>query len=190
MRRLHLAPPNFIYTVKVNQRITYEQRLARSRKSVASFYEVTETLGDKLGCYLFQFPPSFHYSSTHLKRIVAQLDPARRNVVEFRHRSWWRPSVYDALAENKITFCAVSAPRLPDSFPAHQPLLYVRLSGVKRWYRHDYSREELMQWSERILSSGAEEVWVYFNNDRDGFAIKNALVLRRMLRTAQQTRSS
>ena len=90
--------------------------------------------------------------------------------------------VYRALAKRDITFCAVSAPRLPDKFPAGQRRLYVRFSGVTRWYRHDYSAEELATWAERITASGAEEVWVYFNNDRDGHAVKNALMLRRMLR--------
>ncbi|MEO5957721.1 MAG: DUF72 domain-containing protein, partial [Opitutaceae bacterium] len=136
----------------------------------------------KMGCFLFQFPPSYRYSASRLKSIVGQLDPARRNVVEFRHRSWWRDSVYRAFIEHGIAFCAVSAPRLPEVVPPKQRLLYVRLSGKTRWYRHDYSAEELQHWLERIRGSGAEEAWVYFNNDREGFAIKNALMLRRMLR--------
>lgn len=67
-------------------------------------------------------------------------------------------------------------------FPPGQPRLYVRLSGRTRWYRHDYTAAELAAWHERIRASGASEAWVYFNNDREGFAIKNALVLRRMVR--------
>lgn len=143
-----------------------------------------------MGCFLFQFPPSFHYSAARLKRIVAQLDPAHRNVVEFRHRSWWRDPVYRALLDRGIAFCAVSAPRLPESFPAHQPLLYVRFSGRTQWYRHDYSREELTAWAERIRASDAKEAWIYFNNDRQGHAIKNALMLRRMLRSSPSASAS
>ena len=177
------APPRFIYTVKVNQLITHERRMVRTKQLVQEYYQIAEVLGEKMGCFLFQFPPSYRYTPARLKSIVAQLDPARRNVVEFRHRSWWRDAVYRALARAGITFCAVSAPRLPESFPASQRLLYVRFSGRTRWYRHDYSREELTTWAERIRASGAEEVWIYFNNDREGHAIKNALTLRRMLRT-------
>jgi uncharacterized protein YecE (DUF72 family) len=135
-----------------------------------------------MGCFLFQFPPSYHYTAARLKSIVTQLDPAHRNAVEFRHRSWWRDSVYRTLTRHRIAFCAVSAPRLPETIPPDQPLLYVRFSGRKQWYRHDYSREELANWAARILTSGADEVWIYFNNDREGHAIKNALALRRMLR--------
>ncbi len=177
------APPHFVYSVKVNQQITHERRMVRTQSLVRSYYAIADALQEKMGCFLFQFPPSHRYTASRLKSIVRQLDPARRNVVEFRHRSWWRESVYRTLADAGISFCAVSAPRLPDLVPPHQRVLYVRLSGVTRWYRHDYSAAELQQWLARIRDSGAEEAWVYFNNDREGFAIKNALALRRMLRS-------
>jgi uncharacterized protein YecE (DUF72 family) len=71
---------------------------------------------------------------------------------------------------------------MPEAFPQGQPVLYVRFSGRTRWYRHDYTTEELTTWAMRIRASGAKEVWIYFNNDREGHAVKNALQLRRMLR--------
>lgn len=175
------APPGFIYTVKVNQLITHERRMVRTRKHVQAFYEIAATLGDKMGCFLFQFPPSYRYTAARLKSIVTQLDPVQRNAVEFRHRSWWREPVYRALAGAGISFCAVSAPRLPETLPPNQRVIYVRFSGRTQWYRHDYSHAELADWAKRIRNSGAEEAWIYFNNDQQGHAIKNALVLRRML---------
>ena len=54
--------------------------------------------------------------------------------------------------------------------------------GTKRWYRHDYSDEELAVWAGRIRAAGATRVWAYFNNDREGYAIKNARTLARMLK--------
>lgn len=177
------APKGFVYSVKVNQEITHVRRMVRTKSLVNSFYEIARVLDEKMGCFLFQFPPSYKYTPSRLKSLVAQLDPAFRNVVEFRHKSWWRSSVYRAFAQRKLIFCAVSAPRLPEDFPSGQKILYLRLSGKTRWYQHDYSLEELTTWAHRIASSGADEAWIYFNNDRNGFAIKNALALRRLLRT-------
>lgn len=177
------APPGFIYTVKANRKITHEKRMVGTKRLVARYYEIAAILGEKMGCFLWQFPPSFKYTAANLKAIVTQLDPAHRNAVEFRHKSWWQATVYRALAKRKIAFCAVSAPRMPDTVAPGQPVLYVRFSGVTRWYRHDYSPEELRAWADRIRASGAREAWIYFNNDRNAHAIKNALVLRRMLRT-------
>ena len=59
--------------------------------------------------------------------------------------------------------------------------VYIRLHGPKRWYRHDYSKAELAVWAERIRASGAKRAWVYFNNDNDAHAPRNALTLRRLL---------
>jgi uncharacterized protein YecE (DUF72 family) len=176
------APAAFRYTVKVNREITHERRLVRTKRLVGSFYEIGDILGSHMGCFLFQFPPGYRYTAARLKSLVAQLDPARRNAVEFRHKSWWRSSVYRAFARRKLSFCAVSAPRLPEELPPKADVLYVRFHGRSRWYRHDYSREELTTWARKIAVSGAKEAWIYFNNDREGFAIKNAVELRDLLR--------
>ena len=60
--------------------------------------------------------------------------------------------------------------------------MYIRFHGTKRWYRHDYTPEELAVWAARIRASGAKRVWAYFNNDREGYAIKNAKELIRQLK--------
>ena len=57
----------------------------------------------------------------------------------------------------------------------------MRFHGTSRWYRHDYTREELAIWTDRIAASRAKRVWAYFNNDREGYAIKNARELLRQL---------
>jgi uncharacterized protein YecE (DUF72 family) len=75
---------------------------------------ISDTLSDRMGCFLFQLPPSYRYTKTRLNDIVSQLDPARRNVVEFRHASWWNEEVYSAFRKAGIIFCSCSGPRLPD----------------------------------------------------------------------------
>jgi uncharacterized protein YecE (DUF72 family) len=40
----------------------------------------------------------------------------------------------------------------------------------------------LDDWAGKIESSGASEAWIYFDNDREGFAIKNAQALKQQLR--------
>ena len=104
---------------------------------------IADVLGDRMGCFLFQLPPSYRYTKTRLKEIVSQLDPARRNVVEFRHASWWNEEVYSAFRNAGIIFCSCSGSRLPDELIRTADEVYVRLHGLRRWYRHDYSKEEL-----------------------------------------------
>ena len=82
--------------------------------------------------------------------------------------------------------CSCSGPRLPDELVKTAEDIYIRFHGLKNWYRHDYSTAELAVWAKRIEESGAKTVWAYFNNDRDGYAIKNARALMRLLERGRQ----
>ena len=178
------APRKFLYSIKVNRYITHDFRMEGTAMLVEQFYlDVAVPLGERMACFLFQFPPSFRYTKKRLDAICKQLDPRYRNVVEFRHKSWWNAAVYRALRRRKIIFCCVSAPRLPEDLVRTADDVYVRLHGTSRWYRHDYGDEELAAWAVKIRTSGAKRVWVYFDNDRDAHAINNARTLRRMLKS-------
>jgi uncharacterized protein YecE (DUF72 family) len=171
----------FIYAIKVNELITHTKRFVGTAGLVKDFGLIADLLGPYFGCFLFQLPPSFHYTPAGLKRILKQLDPRRRNVVEFRHPSWWNETVYKAFRDTNTIFCSISGPRLPDELIKTADDVYIRFHGTPNWYRHDYTKEELSVWTARIRQSGARHVWAYFNNDREGYAIKNALELIRQL---------
>ena len=171
----------FVYTVKVSELITHVKQFAGTKELVRDFGFIADLLGPRFGCFLFQLPPSFTFTPARLRSIVNQLEPDRRNVVEFRHRSWWNESVYKAFRDHGIIFCSCSGPRLPDELIRTADDIYVRFHGTTKWYRHDYSPEELMLWSQRIRECGAKQSWIYFNNDRDGHSIKNAKQLLSLL---------
>ncbi len=173
----------FIYTVKVNELITHTKRFLGTAELVRDFCHIGDLLGPRMGCFLFQLPPSYQYTPARLRSIVSQLDPRWRNVVEFRHASWWNEKVYAAFREAGIIFCSCSGPKLPDELIKTADDIYVRFHGTSRWYRHDYTTEELNIWAERIRASGAKRGWIYFNNDREGFALKNAQQLIRLLKS-------
>ena len=172
----------FLYTVKASELITHIRRFSRTSELVKDFGLIADLLGPAMGCFLFQLPPSFKYSRARLRRIVEQLDPRHRNVVEFRHRSWWNATVYAAFRERGIIFCSCSGPRLPDELVTTAEDIYIRFHGTKNWYRHDYSRDELKLWADRIRDGKPARVWAYFNNDREAYAIKNARAFLRLLR--------
>jgi uncharacterized protein YecE (DUF72 family) len=178
------ANNNFVYTVKVCELITHIRRFKGTKELIRDFGLIADVLGPRMGCFLFQLPPSFKYTPARLKSIVSQLDPNRRNVVEFRHKSWWNGKVYKAFCEHGIIFCSCSGPRLPNDLIKTAEDVYVRFHGTKRWYRHDYSNEELKEWAKKIIQSKAKHVWAYFNNDRGGYALKNSRQLLKQLRTS------
>ena len=174
----------FIYTVKVSELITHIKRFVGTKTLIRDFGHIADLLGPRMGCFLFQLPPSFHYSRARLDRILSQLEHDRRNVVEFRHRTWWNETVFAAFRATGTIFCSCSGPRLPDELVKTADEVYIRFHGRKAWYRHDYPADELAAWSARIKTSGATRVWAYFNNDRQCFAIKNARAFKRQLTRA------
>ena len=173
--------PQFMYSVKVNRRITHLKRFKGTRKLVRDFCRFADALGDHMGCFLFQLPPSFSYTAACLHAIVSQLDSRHRNAVEFRHRSWWNETVFKAFQDAGLIFCSVSAPGLPDDVIKTADAIYVRFHSANQWYRHDYSDAELEAWAKKIRASRAKEIWAYFNNDFQGCAFRNAQTLKRLL---------
>ena len=171
----------FVYTVKVSELITHVRRFARTKMLIRDFGHIADLLGPHMGCFLFQLPPSFHYSRARLERILSQLDPARRNVVEFRHRSWWQEQVFAAFRAAERFSAPAAGPGCLTSWSRRPTMSTSAFTESRQWYRHDYSTEELAVWAKRIETSGARRVWVYFNNDRNGYAIKNARTLLRSL---------
>lgn len=171
----------YIYTVKVSELITHVKKFKGTKELIRDFGLIADLLGPMMGCFLFQLPPNYHYTPARLKAILSQLEPGRRNVIEFRHKSWWNENVYKAFREAGAIFCSCSAPRLPDDLIKTADEIYVRFHGPERWYKHDYSKEELEDWAERIRASGAKHAWIYFNNDFQAYALKNARMLQRLL---------
>jgi uncharacterized protein YecE (DUF72 family) len=116
----------FVYTVKASELITHVKRFSGTETLIRDFGHIADLLGPRMGCFLFQLPPSFQYTPARLKRIVSQLDPARRNVVEFRHRSWWNDRVFTAFRAAGTIFCSCSAPRLPEELVTTAEDIYLR----------------------------------------------------------------
>jgi uncharacterized protein YecE (DUF72 family) len=174
------APRDFVYTLKVNRAITHMKKFSGTKALVKNFYNVADLLSEKLGCLLFQLPPSMHYNEGKLTEILSQLDGKKKNVIEFRHPSWWRPEVYKELKKSNVIFCIVSAPGLPGDFVRSAGDIYVRFHG-REWYRCDYSEEELKEYAKKIEKMRADNVFCYFNNDFNAYAVKNSMQLRLLL---------
>lgn len=172
---------NFVYTVKVCELITHVKRFEGTKTFVRDFGYIADVLGPRMGCFLFQLPPSHTFTPARLRAIISQVEPGRRNVVEFRHKSWWNDAVYAACEDAGVIFCSCSGPRLPDELVKTADEIYIRFHGPTRWYRHNYSDAELSIWVDRVVKSGATRVWAYFNNDYDCYAIANATAFKRLL---------
>lgn len=178
------APEGFTYAVKAPRLITHLKRFHDTEGLMADLYGVLGAhLKERLGPVLFQMPPSLHFDDERLEAILAQLDPSVTNVLEFRHPSWWRADVQRRIAKAGAVFVSVSAPNLPDDLAVSRGRLYLRMHGVPM-YRQDYADDALAAWAGRLRASGAREGWIYFNNDAEAHAPRNAATLRGLLADA------
>jgi uncharacterized protein YecE (DUF72 family) len=177
------SPENFRFTVKAPRLITHYRKFNNAQREAHDFYElVARGLDDKLGCVLFQLPPNLVFSEQNLENILATLDHAFTNVIEFRHETWWNKHVYQVLREKNVTFCGISYPALPDEVIRSVPVLYYRFHGVPHLYASGYSLDQMKTITDRIKSfRGPEQVYIYFNNDIHTEAIRNALTLASMV---------
>jgi len=174
------ASDGFVYTIKAPRLITHRRRFRNCDAAIEDFYHTISALDGALGCVLFQMPPSVHYSQETLAWILSRLDGGFRNVVEFRHPSWWNDAAIAEVARAGAIFCSVHAPGLPDDIICPDGHIYLRFHGVP-WYRQHYSQAQLVSWADRVRESRATEIWAYFNNDHQAFAPANAVTFRNML---------
>ena len=176
------SPAEFVYSVKAPKTITHINKFIDCENEIANFYEVCKKgLREKLGCILFQLPPSYSYSDERLETILTQLDANYDNVVEFRHASWWIPSVYEAFQYAGVTFCNVSYPNLPSTFVSTSKVAFVRLHGVPKLFYSEYSDYELSVVVNQLTTLDFEKVFIYFNNTAGVAGAPDALALKELL---------
>jgi len=176
------APPGFLFAVKGSRYVTHIKRLAVEPKSIDLVVEAALGLGDKLGPILFQLQANFHLDLERLERFVGMLPTDVRFTLEFRHESWLVPAVFGVLRAHRIALCIPDHPKMPKSFEITSAFTYVRMHLPPRGL--GYGERALQPWAQRVLDWSAQnlDVFVYFNNDMAGHAIKDAQTLISFLR--------
>lgn len=171
------APDGFTFSAKVPRSITHYKKFVDTERMMNDFYELLmEGLKEKMGCVLIQLPPTFTYTEERLNALIAQVNPSFRNVIEFRHETWWRDDVKKILAKNKIVFCGVSFPKISfDDAVVNMPLCYYRFHGVPKLFYSEYDESFINKIYEQISTNRkVKEAFIYFNNTASLAALHNA----------------
>jgi uncharacterized protein YecE (DUF72 family) len=180
------TPPGFVFAVKVSRYLTHVKRLLDVPDHLPLLYgRLRPLLGSpKLGPFLWQLPPTFACDLDRLARALEALDDGHRHAFEFRHPSWFREETTTLLREHGVALVIGDRPQV-HAFQTHEltaPFTFVRFHAGSRGRNGNYSHAELEEWGERLDRWAQEvEVFAYFNNDWEGFAIENALYLKRLL---------
>jgi uncharacterized protein YecE (DUF72 family) len=184
-RWVEQTPDDFVFALKASRYLTHVRRLREIDDGIARFYERIEPLVDsgKLGPVVWQLPANFRRDDGALAGALSSLPPGR-HCFEFRHESWFVRDVYDLLGEHGAALVIGDHPKWP--FQARKlttDWTLVRFHRGRRGRRGNYSEREIETWARRIAAwRSRAEVFAYFNNDWQGFAVDNALALQRRLR--------
>lgn len=174
---------DFLFAVKASRYLTHMRKLHDPQEGLNRLLTAAEGLGSGLGPLLYQLPPRWRANPERLAHFVSLLPPAPRAAFEFRDPSWYAPEVLRILAERG---CALAV-AIGGSLPTPPDVTYAGPFGYFRFHNGLYgiglSEDELRHWADRIAAAGADgrDMYVYFNNDPDGCAIRDALRLRELL---------
>jgi uncharacterized protein YecE (DUF72 family) len=176
-------PDAFRLSVKAPRGLTHAKKLyapeAWIERIAASWHE----LADKRAVLLVQLGPDLARDDARLQYFLQSLPPWICTSVEFRHPSWNHERVFALLEDHAVAYCVMSGAHLPCVLRATAPFVYVRLHGPDphHLYAGSYPDADLTWWAHRLdeWAHVGKDVYVYFNNDQHGNAVRNAISLRR-----------
>jgi uncharacterized protein YecE (DUF72 family) len=180
------TPPDFLFAIKASRFLTHVRRLREPEQGIERFYDAIRPLVEspKMGPVLWQLPANFKADPPRLAALLDVLPPGR-HAFEFRSEDWFSDEVLSLLQAHGAALVIGDHPERP--FQPHvltADWTFLRFHYGARGRRGNYSETELQEWGERVraMAEGAD-VYAYFNNDWEGFAVRNAVRLRRIVET-------
>ncbi|HET7113142.1 MAG TPA: DUF72 domain-containing protein [Pyrinomonadaceae bacterium] len=175
------SPPNFCFAVKASRFITHMKKLKDPKVSAAKFFLVADRLDSKLGPILFQLPPRWKLNLERLEEFLRTLPGGHQYAVEVRDETWLVREVYDLLRRYNVAFCIHDFADMKVPREVTADFTYLRFHGpTSTKYWGSYSDRQLREWAEWIQQQRRKlsSIYAYFNNDPEGAAVRNALLLK------------
>jgi uncharacterized protein YecE (DUF72 family) len=181
------VPPEFTFAVKASRFLTHIKRLKDPEQPLDLFFSRAVHLRERLGPVLFQLPPRFKINLERLEIFLAALQDRMatkpvRCVIEFRDPTWLVPAVFEMLRAHNVALCFADWRDTHVTEPVTADFVYVRRhygpakGGNYPKKNLDRDIEQIRAW----LKAGLD-VYVYFNNDLGGYAIRNAKYVQQAL---------
>jgi uncharacterized protein YecE (DUF72 family) len=171
------TPDDFVVTVKASRYLTHVKRLREPEEPVGRLMEAAAGLGRKLGVVLLQLPPDLRVRLEELDRTLQAFPKGTRIAVEPRHDSWFTDELRQLLESRDAALCLADRHSRPVT-PLWRTASfgYLRLHEGRGVARPCYGRTALSSWARRLakLFGSDEDVYVYFNNDPRGCAVRDA----------------
>ncbi|MFN2582487.1 MAG: DUF72 domain-containing protein [Candidatus Dormibacteria bacterium] len=170
------TPPDFRFVLKASRYLTHIRRLRDPDEPVKLFLERSRPLRRRTGAILVQLPPRFKVDIDRLRDTLRAFPRTLRVAVEFRDESWYIDSVRDVLAHHHAALC--HADRLGESSEPEwndAGWMYVRFHEGDGSPYPCYRRRTLAASAQQLATMrGTSDIYVFFNNDPLGCAVRDA----------------
>lgn len=179
-------PADFVMAVKASRYLTHVRRLQDPEEPVQRLLDGARALGERLGPVLLQLPPGLDLHPARLEATLACFPSEVRVAVELRDRSWFVDEVRSVLERHKAALCLADRGSRPVSpvWPT-TTWTYLRFHQGQGRPAPGYGDTALRRWLERLLAEPRWEVgYVYFNNDAECCAVRDAVRFAALARRA------
>jgi len=185
------VPTNFQFSVKLNRYVTHLKKLSLEKDDLLGLINPFYDFGIKMGPVLIQLPPFYKANSEVLVRFLKSLPSHHKYAFEPRHESWFSPQIVRILRDHNIALVIADSSKFPILETQTADFGYIRFHGLNL-YESMYNEDDLEKWAVKIKkwSKKWQEVYIYFNNDAQGHAVKNALDLKQILGVSYGKNSS
>jgi len=170
------TPEDFVIALKASRYITHIKRLRDPVEPVRRLLERARGLRSKLGPVLLQLPPNLRADLEALEQVLEQFPDDVRVAVEPRHESWFEVDTPTVLMRHGAALCLSDSPGRKTPHWRTTSWGYLRLHAGRAYPQPCYGRTALRSWAERLAAMWPKSatIYVYFNNDECGCAIRDA----------------
>jgi uncharacterized protein YecE (DUF72 family) len=171
------VPEDFVFALKASRFLTHVKRLSDPEPVVQLLLDRARPLRSKTGAVLVQLPPPLARDDERLERFLSIWPDDVRLAMELRHRSWLTDDVLARLAARDVALVLSDRDGRPqEPLEATASWGYLRLHHGAAAPRPCYGDRALRSWVQRCRSlwNPRDDVFVYFNNDAHGCAVRDA----------------
>jgi len=177
-----LPRKDFFLAMRLWRGITHLKKLRGTAEHTKHFMKIANGLAEKRGPLLVQLPSSLGKDMPRLEEFLDELYGAMEGVewrvaLEIRHPSWLQgPELVQTLNRRGMALCIADFPACPVKNANEVGWVFVRRHGPGGEYAGNYSMDMIENDGRQVkrwIDEG-RDVFVYFNNDIDGYAVQNA----------------
>ena len=169
------TPSRFRFSVKAPRQFGQEKKLRNCQPDLTSFLGSCRRFAERLGPIVVQLPNGWRVNTRRLDQFLSSLSTEFQFVFEFRDPSWHCDEVFELLDKYRAAYCIYQQYGYNTPLDPIGSLAFVRLHGPEGSAVGSYQGAALRNWVSRCLAWNRQgkNVFVYFDNDAGGFAIKN-----------------